>query len=61
MNFKNIVSKDKSQDLFKDCLYDTSKQILKEDITNWVHYKFKRFTEEKTMRKIENLLRSKIL
>lgn len=61
MGLKEVISKDKSEDMFKDCLYDTSQNILKEDIQKWVRYKFNRFRHEKNIKKIKNLLGSKIL
>lgn len=32
MGLKDVISKDKSEDLFKDCIYGNSQSILKEDI-----------------------------
>lgn len=61
LGLKDVVSKDKSSDLFKNCMYDTSNVILKEDIQKWVRYKFSRFKYEKNAKKIRNLLKSKIL
>ena len=54
MGLKEVVSKDKTDDLFKDQMYDTSNDLLKDDIQKWVKYKFFRFRYEKNIKKIQN-------
>lgn len=61
MGLKEVISKDKSEDMFKEIIFDYSKHILKEDIQKWVRYKFNRFKAEKNIKKIKNLLQSKSL
>lgn len=61
MGLKEVISKDKSEDMFKEIIFDYSKHILKEDIQKWVRYKFNRFKAEKNIKKIQNLLQSKSL
>ena len=52
MGIKEVISKDKSEDMFKEIIFDYSKHILKEDIQKWVRYKFNRFKAEKNIKKI---------
>ena len=61
MGLKDVISKDRSEDMFKELIFEYNKHILKEDITKWVNYKFNRYICEKKIRKIRNLLQSKSL
>lgn len=58
---KQITSKDKPIDLFKDYMTQDNGDLLKEDLQKWVRYKFRRFQLDKNLRKIRNLVGSKII
>jgi len=56
---KDITSKDKPRDMFKDIMKTVGNELIKDDVQNWVGYKFKRYKLEKNSAKIKNLLQSK--
>jgi len=58
---KQITSKDKPIDLFKDYMTQDNGDLLKEDLQKWVRYKFRRFQLDKNLRKTRNLVQSKII
>ena len=56
---KDITSHDKPRDLFKDLIKSVGNDLIKDDVQNWVSYKFKRYKLEKNLHKIKNLLVSR--
>lgn len=53
---KDITSHDKPRDLFKDLIKSVGNDLIKDDVQNWVSYKFKRYKLEKNVHKIRNLI-----
>ena len=58
MGLKDVLSKDKTQDLFKDLIYVPTNDLVKEDYAKWVSLKFQVYKTEKNLRKIQNLVKS---
>ena len=56
---KDITSRDKPRDLFKDLINSVGNELIKDDVQNWVSYKFRRYKLDKNKHKIKNLLASK--
>ena len=56
---KDITSRDKPRDLFRNLINSLGSELIKDDVQNWVSYKFKRYKLEKNAHKIKNLLVSK--
>ena len=59
MGLKDVLCKDKTQDLFKDLIYAPTNDLVKEDHKKWVALKFQVYKTEKNMRKIQNLVKSR--
>jgi hypothetical protein len=58
---KDMISRDKARDMFKDCTRQVANELVKDDVQKWVGYKFKTYKIEKQVRKIRNLLKSKVI
>lgn len=56
---RDVLSKDKPSDLFKDVIDPHDEKFVKEDCNQWVAHKFQQFKLEKNIRKIQNLIDAK--
>ena len=58
---KDIICRDTTMDIFKDLFSDNCDSLDKNNVTEWVQYKFLKYKLEKKLRKLRNMVKSKIV